>query len=152
MRACSKCLVEKPDGEFFIRDKKTGRLHAQCKACYRAQRQLNYSSHYAKYRDLYIRRAKNRREMLSYLSNKVCNDCGESDIRVLELDHIDPTQKKFSISQAVKLGYDWNSVVEELKKCQILCANCHKKRTAAQFGWYKNIDDIGGADQNRTGI
>ena len=77
--------------------------------------------------------------MLEYLSDKSCADCGESDIRVLELDHLDPTTKVFSISQAVKLGHSWNSVMNEINKCQILCANCHKKRTAQQFGWYKAL-------------
>ena len=76
--------------------------------------------------------------MFAFLSDQACAVCGEHDIRVLELDHIDPTKKKFTISQAVRLGFAWDEVLQEIAKCQILCANCHRKRTAEQYGWYKN--------------
>lgn len=146
MRICTKCGVEKLPSEFFVKDKHTGRLHAQCKDCYKEHRKKYYSEHYYKYHDAYLARAKNyrtkikteyREKMLEYLSSKSCVDCGEADIVVLELDHIDPTTKSFSISQAVRLGRRWDEVLEEIKKCQVLCSNCHKRRTAQQYGWYK---------------
>lgn len=146
MQVCSKCLIEKKDSDFFVRNKDIGKLHAQCKACYKLNRQMSYGSHYKQYRESYLNRARERRatlrnefreNMLKYLSDKSCEDCGESDIRVLELDHKDPSTKLFSVSQAVRLGYSWTMVIEEIKKCRILCANCHKKRTALQFNWYK---------------
>jgi 5-methylcytosine-specific restriction endonuclease McrA len=102
--------------------------------------------HYEKYGDAYRERAKVRRarakheyhiNMLKYLSDKCCVICGESDVVVLEMDHIDPRTKLFSISQAVKLGYSWETILKELEKCRVLCANCHKRHTAKQFGWYK---------------
>lgn len=148
MKSCTKCGENKSLNEYFLKDKKSGRLHAQCKACYKAHRQTYYRIHYERYKDSYLKRAQARRRkvrlefrtnMLEYLSDKSCLDCGESDIRVLELDHIDPSTKLFNISQAVKHGYSWQDVLNEIKKCQILCANCHKKRTAQQFGWYKAL-------------
>ncbi len=148
MKICTKCLNKKPGSEFFVRDKKTGRLHAQCKECYRLQRTISYAEHYKKYRKLYLLRAKNRRNMLreeyrtkmiAYLSDKACEQCGEGDIRTLEFDHLDPSQKKFSISQGVRLGYSWDEIILEINECRILCANCHKKHTSSQFGWYKDI-------------
>ena len=148
MKICSKCHLVKPESAYFVKDKVTGRLHAQCKACYKAHRQTYYAEHYAKYKEAYRQRAKLlrlqqreefRHNMLQYLSNKHCIECKESDVRVLELDHIDPKQKQFSISQAVRLGHKWNEVLTELEKCQVLCANCHKKRTAQQFNWYKSL-------------
>lgn len=146
MKVCSKCGQNKPFSEYFVRDKTTGRLHAQCKGCYKNSRKNFYAEHYAKYRALYLNRAKVRRErlrtefrtkMLEYLSSKSCQECGEADIRVLELDHLDPKMKSFNISQAVKLGHSWATVLTEVDKCQVLCANCHKRRTAQQFNWYK---------------
>jgi len=79
--------------------------------------------------------------MFEYMSTKACANCGEVDIRVLELDHLNPQTKRFTISQAVKLGYGWDDVLTEIKKCQVLCANCHKKRTAQQFNWYKAFEN-----------
>jgi 5-methylcytosine-specific restriction endonuclease McrA len=148
VKICTKCGLEKFESDFFVKDRRTGRLHAQCKLCYKEHRQTYYSHHYATYRDLYLKRAKVRRDklraefrsnMLDYLSDKACVDCGEDDIRVLELDHIHPEQKNFNISQAVKFGYSWEEVLTEMAKCRILCANCHKRRTAQQFSWYKAV-------------
>lgn len=146
MIICNKCGVEKDEKEFYVRNMRKNILHRQCKACYKAHRQKNYENHYLKYREAYLQRAKLRRERLrtefrtqmkNYMSNKSCQDCGENDIRVLELDHIEPSGKKFTISQAVRLGYSWQDILLEIEKCQVLCANCHKKRTASQFNWYK---------------
>lgn len=147
MKVCTKCKQEKSESEFFVKDKHSGRLHAQCKACYAEHRKTYHKQHYAKYRSAYVTRARNRREnlrqefrrnMLSYLSNKSCTVCGESDIRVLEFAHIDASTKSFSVSQAVRLGFSWGNVLSEIEKCRILCANCHKRETAEEFGWYKN--------------
>lgn len=53
--------------------------------------------------------------MLSYMADKSCALCGESDMRVLEFDHLDPLGKKFSISQSVKLNYGIEDILTELK-------------------------------------
>lgn len=154
MKVCSKCSVAKPETEYFVKDKKSGRLHAQCKECYKEHRKSYYAEHYEKYKVLYRQRAKERREaqrqefrdnIVRYLNKKSCTICGEYDIRTLEFDHIDPTNKLFSISQAVRQGYSWKDIEMEIKKCRVLCANCHKKHTASQQGWYKNLEA-------RTGI
>jgi 5-methylcytosine-specific restriction endonuclease McrA len=148
VQRCNKCGLEKLVNEFFVRNTRTGKLHSECKDCYKVHRQTYYQAHYKKYRDSYLKRANVRREklktefhtnMLAYLSDKSCVICGENDQRVLEFDHIEPAEKKFSISQAVKLGFAWEEVKLEIAKCQVLCSNCHKKRTAEQYGWYKII-------------
>lgn len=148
MKTCTKCGALKDESEYFVKDSRTGRLHAQCKLCYKEHRQGYYAQHYAKYKTAYLLRAKVRRtqlrnefrsNMLEYLADKACSICGEADIRVLELDHLRPAEKHFSISQAVRLGYTWKEVLEEVKKCRVLCANCHKRHTAEQQDWYKNL-------------
>ncbi len=149
MKACSKCGNIKSESDFFVKNSTTGRLHAQCKSCYKEHRKSYHAQHYKKYHEQYLHRAKQRRNvlrsefrsnMLLYLKGKKCVICGESDIRTFEFDHIDPSKKEFSISQAVRLGYAWPSVKNEIAKCRILCANCHKKHTAEQRGWYKLLN------------
>lgn len=119
-----------------MKDSKSGRLHTQCKDCYKLHRKIYYAEHYTKYKKAYQERARYRRaqlrheyrsNMLKYLDKKLCEICGEADIRTLEFDHVDPSKKSFGISQAVRLGYRWKDVVIEIEKCRILCANCHKK-------------------------
>ena len=35
------------------------------------------------------------------------------------------------------VGYDGASLKQEIAKCEVVCANCHRRRTAKQFGWYR---------------
>lgn len=66
-------------------------------------------------------------EMVKYLGGK-CVECGT--INRLEFDHIDPSTKEFSITR--KWNRKWSILEPELKKCQLLCYDCHKERTAMQ--------------------
>jgi hypothetical protein len=150
MKTCSKCNEAKELSEFFIQSKLTGRMHAECKDCYRAHRKIYYAEHYKKYGDHYRERATLRRralktimrkKMLEYLSDKSCVMCGENDIRTLEFDHLDPTQKSFSIARGLNNGPGWHAILLEIKKCRILCSNCHKKHTVSQQNWYKTISE-----------
>jgi hypothetical protein len=78
-------------------------------------------------------RIKIRSKLFSYLSTKACIECGENNPIVLEFDHIDADIKFKSISKMLSGHYSWQSVEEEIKKCQILCANCHRIKTYVQF-------------------
>lgn len=133
---------------FFFKDKRVGKLHSQCKDCHKIHRETYSAIHYAKYGDAYRLRAKIRRarikkvlqtKMIDYLSEHPCVQCGEDDMRTLEFDHINPSLKSFGISKAITDGRNWGEILLEIKKCRVLCANCHKKHTATQNGWYKNI-------------
>lgn len=55
-----------------------------------------------------------------------CVRCGNSDYRVLEFHHTSPQEKLFNISEATKRGMSIQTIMEELAKCEIICANCHK--------------------------
>jgi 5-methylcytosine-specific restriction endonuclease McrA len=57
----------------------------------------------------------------------VCS-CGSTDR--LEFDHIDPSTKKFTVGRL--MSYSEAAVLEELKKCQLLCFKCHRKKTAEE--------------------
>ncbi len=99
--------------------------------------------HYLKYRENYKAgryarqreyRLRNRRLLFEYIANRFCVDCGESDLHVLEFDHVRGT-KHGNISQMVTQGVAWRRIEAELAKCEVRCANCHRRRTAKQFGW-----------------
>ncbi len=54
-----------------------------------------------------------------------CNRCGGVfNLAAYDFHHIDPKQKRFSIARMLR--YDWDDVVEEAKKCELLCSNCHR--------------------------
>lgn len=71
---------------------------------------------------------------LEFLQNSNgCVDCGETDPIVLEFDHTDPETKTREVSPI----RTWDTFLVEVSKCDIVCANCHKRRTAKLQGWYK---------------
>jgi 5-methylcytosine-specific restriction endonuclease McrA len=61
-----------------------------------------------------------------WLSSHPCIDCGETDPIVLEFDHIIP--KSHGVREVIQ---GWGSIkrlLSEMAKCEIRCANCHKRR------------------------
>jgi len=57
-----------------------------------------------------------------------CVDCGESEPVVLEFDHVRGKKKK-AIADMVSHSYSIETIKEEIRKCEIRCANCHRKKT-----------------------
>lgn len=79
----------------------------------------------------------------SWLCEHPCISCGEGDPIVLEFDHIDPETKHMSISHAIHSGVPLSTLQEEIEKCQVLCANCHRRRTAEQqqsYRWLRSVE------------
>ena len=66
-----------------------------------------------------------------------CISCHESDPVVRDFDQIDRATQRQTVSFFARSGYPWATVEAELAKCQVLCANCHRRRTAVQFDWPK---------------
>lgn len=60
-----------------------------------------------------------------------CQECGYNKcLAALEFDHVNPSDKSFSISEAIqRKKFDKELIREELRKCQLLCANCHREKT-----------------------
>lgn len=66
-------------------------------------------------------------------STEGCVICKNQDFRCLDFDHVDPSTKNFAISSIMFRSLpDKKAIEEELKKCQVLCANCHMIRTYEQ--------------------
>jgi len=56
-----------------------------------------------------------------------CVDCGEKNQIVLDFDHI--KDKKYNVSRMIHDGFSWKAILNEIKKCEVVCANCHRIRT-----------------------
>lgn len=65
-------------------------------------------------------------------------DCGETDVEVLEFDHVDMVG-----SRAYRVGHYMSSSLEKLKeeiaRCEVRCANCHTRRTRRQMGFFREV-------------
>ncbi len=71
--------------------------------------------------------------VLEYLLTHPCS-CGEARPACLDFDH--QRDKTANISFMVAHGYSIEIIKLEIAKCQVLCANCHRVKTAEDFGWY----------------
>jgi len=141
---CKKCQSEKSVEEFSFRDTLKSRRHHICKACHTQYRH----DHYLKNREKYIVKAhkwniKQREVLKEFILEKLkhssCRDCGESDILVLDFDHV--SDKKFSIAHMFKNNYSVTAIEQEMAKCIIRCSNCHRRKTAKEVGYWKSKVD-----------
>ncbi|MBI5004893.1 MAG: hypothetical protein HZC04_01770 [Candidatus Lloydbacteria bacterium] len=81
-------------------------------------------------------RVKIRERLLDFLSSKQCVDCGEKDPVVLDFDHLNPHTKFKSVAKMLSGHYSWKSVLIEINKCDIRCANCHRRKSYIQLGYW----------------
>jgi hypothetical protein len=98
--------------------------------------------YYAEHRDEEIERVRVRQaatlEFLRDLRRRPCEDCGQGfPPWVIDFDHRDPREKKFSIAAGKVLLKSRAVLLEEIAKCDIVCANCHAIRT---YKWIKFED------------
>jgi len=85
------------------------------------------------------KRAELRLKVLEYLNTHPCITCGEPDPIVLEFDHRNQDDKILSISRLVNDCSSWQIIQDEISKCDVLCANCHRRRTHKQLGFWKQL-------------
>lgn len=128
MKFCNKCETLKDESEFAKSSKRIDGLQVSCKSC---------MSLYAKARYERIkprRRAQNEawrvrslERFKEYKQTLSCVDCGVTDWRVLEFDHLD-NDKIGNVSDLVS-KWSWTRLKLEIDKCDPVCANCHRIRT-----------------------
>lgn len=111
IRKCPKCNTEKDISLFYNRRNKIGNS-VYCIKCTNTQA-IN-------------RQANLKQQCLSYKGGKciVCNYNKYSG--ALEFHHLDPSKKDFSISHLRSYRFS-DLVKQELDKCVLLCANCHRE-------------------------
>ncbi len=71
-------------------------------------------------------------QVISYLKEHPCVDCGETDVVVLDFDHKDPTTKRDDLGRLIAVGYSWEYLQTEMNKCDVRCSNCHRRKTARE--------------------
>ena len=149
-KRCPACEAEKPLAEFAANASRADGRQAHCRPCYSAYQREYYRRRAAgdseyRVRQQFLRRKRrerlrhdNRRRLWAYLRTHPCVDCGERDPVVLEFDHREASEKSFAIGDAI-FWKPWDEVARELELCDVRCANCHRRRTARQRGFYSYL-------------
>lgn len=159
LRRCTRCGEVKPLEDFAARYRALPTPTSHCRDC-RAAYQRDW---YQRNRDKVMERAREnrrkpkelrdrkvvyldaRRRRWEYLLEHPCVDCGETDPVVLEFDH--RSDKRSAIVDLMRRHARWEEILQEIEKCDVRCANCHRRRTARTRGYYRELsspDALGG--------
>ena len=136
MRACTKCGETKPLEAFPPVRRGEERLQTWCRDCFAAYGRAYYRRHRDSQKARLLRnsattRADNRAMAIAYLRAHPCVDCGEADVVVLQFDHL--RDKRTDVATLINSGATWHLIEEEIAKCEVRCANCHRMMTALRY-------------------
>lgn len=133
-----ECKVPLGEHEFHKNKTKKDGLSTICKICSKLKSKSYYKNNTNNHREKVGERNRRVRKensikLYDYLSKNPCVNCGERDITVLEFDHLKDKIK--DVSRMVS-DCSWETVQKEIEKCQVLCANCHRRKTATDQNWF----------------
>lgn len=112
-KICSKCGRELPLDNFHWRNKAKGTRRADCKECHSNHMKNKYQE--------------NKDKINEVKSTFSCAKCGYNKcVSALDFHHIDPEEKEDTVAR-LSVHSNIEKVFEEMKKCIILCANCHRE-------------------------
>lgn len=148
MRICERCGSSKPEGDFYSRT--NGGFRRACKTCLcaaeRDRREARdgdvgaqlQRARYKRDRDALLanRRAQveEKRRYITEMKQRPCTDCSRTFPEVaMDFDHVpERGQKLCDVSRMVYGSYSMQSVKDEIAKCDLVCACCHRIRSAGR--------------------
>jgi protein-arginine kinase activator protein McsA len=137
-KRCNVCKKIKPIRQFRRLNKKKKYRSYCCRSCQKTVTMRSWRKNRARYTANSYAAMKRRRQegmlfVYKYLQEHPCVDCGEDNPIVLEFDHVKGKKRK-SVSLLVCDGLSIAGIVEEIEKCEVRCANCHRIKTAGRPG------------------
>lgn len=131
-KVCTTCNEVKAIDEFVWRNKAEGKRHSACTPCRKECKKKSYEKHKGKAIARVMRNNEKHREWYRQIKDDLsCQECGESDNACLEFHHLDGDDKDFNVSAAPHYGKQ--RILDEMAKCAVLCANCHRKHHAGRL-------------------
>lgn len=136
LKICSKCNKEKPLTEFYYRKNgpRKGKYYEKCKECMKDRGRKYYHKNIKRQLKLALirrnRYRKNIRDFLDSIKNHPCMDCNNTyPPCVMDFDHRNSNEKEKEVARMVAGGWSRDNIIKEIKKCDLVCANCHRIRT-----------------------
>lgn len=121
MKRCTECGETKPFTEFH-KYADSGLYKGACNNCCTAKQRDRWRQQKQDSKE-------KRRGWIDELKSKPCTDCGCTfDPVCMDFDHIG-TDKTLNVSQMVARNFAKGIIEQEIAKCELVCANCHRLRT-----------------------
>lgn len=132
MKKCSRCAEEKEESAFNKRTDRPGTLQSYCKACNSQSSKAYYAKNKERHREVVRKRnaaeSAKVRAIVDEIKASPCLDCGRCfPPEAMDFDHLGA--KKSNVSHLIANSYCLETVMEEIAKCQLVCACCHRIRT-----------------------
>lgn len=145
-KTCTKCNKTKALRAFYKDKRQYSGYRPDCKVCVKTQQKEKYGTdpEFRKRRLAQTEkttkgfRLEQQKKVLSLLKKNGCVDCGENDPIVLDFDHL--RDKTDGISRMLRNHCSWEEIESEIAKCEVRCANCHRRKTARERNYYAGID------------
>ena len=129
MKVCGTCRIEKPTSEFHRNRRRKDGLQTSCKTCRKEIDRESYLKSETRQNSIKTRRSditKYNCKLVRRIKQAVgCAKCPEREPVALDFHHLDPAEKDLNISSMT--AYCTATLKAEIRKCVILCANCHRK-------------------------
>lgn len=131
-KICMKCRQTKDTSEFAQNASRKDGFHHSCKECHKQYAH----NHYKNNKEVYLARTAERnkavalvgRAFLAKAKDVPCKDCGMSyPSYVMDFDHVHG-QKVNNVGNMARDGVT-SKLLDEMAKCDVVCANCHRIRT-----------------------
>lgn len=140
IKICYKCKKDKNIEEFRKHKRSVDGYGIYCKECLSKKESDDYKlgkiNLIKKYNNQKKRINENKKFIKNFLIKNPCVDCGDTDWWNLEFDHINPLEKLDDINRLMQhAGIE--KLKNEIKKCDVRCLKCHRKRTIHQLGWWR---------------
>ena len=129
MKTCTKCHKEKSLDEFAVRKNKNGSRQSWCRECFRLWNKEAYKS--GKRKQQIQARTKKQKAYLQSFVRRVklrygCSECGyKKHYAAIDCHHVGDKDKV--VAQLVRDGCSIATLKTEMRKCVLLCANCHRE-------------------------
>lgn len=127
-KQCKKCLENLSINLFSKNKTKNDGFCNFCKKCHKEYHHIHYTNN----KEYYKKKSKKQKKSLKhkyvgFKSQLKCSKCDENHIACLEFHHLNPEEKYDNLSNMFLHGASKEKIEKELKKCIILCSNCHRK-------------------------
>lgn len=129
-KVCPHCGRNLPYNSFTFKDKTHTKLSSWCKNCQKEKtkeiRASNIEKYRSKDRENKNNAYKKKRSIINSYKEGGCVVCGEKELVCLDFHHINPSDKNFDIGKQFHIKAT-ETIIKEISKCVVLCANCHRK-------------------------
>lgn len=129
LKVCTKCSSSKPTSEFNKNKRRLDGFQSYCRACQKKIDAESYSKSSTRRRNVSeqgkLAKARGKKFVQRYKRIVGCKLCTENEPAALDLHHLDPSVKEGNPSEFY--GHSRSTLKSELRKCVVLCANCHRK-------------------------